>query len=428
MITATKKRVKYFKIILLFSFFCLVSCTSTRLSRFNAELNDGLLANSFHGLVVLDAGSKKIMYNTNGDRYFTPASNVKIFTLYTGIHSLPDRIPSLKYFSRNDTIYIEGTGNPSWFHPSLKDSTAFKFLSGFQNIGLHLQNSSEERYGPGWAWEDFDTYFSPEKNTMPLYGNVVTVYDVDGPQIYPKAFGDSISFESNGNLRDEYRNRFYLNGRRLDTLTIPFRTSESLTQKLLSDALGKKVHIINSFPGKEKKTLYGMETDSIYKLMMHESDNFLAEQLLMVTSSTLSDTLGTRKAIKHMLENDLSVLKHPPRWVDGSGLSRYNLFTPESMVYVLQRLYTKLPEERLFKLFPLWDASGTVEKWTYSQTPPFIYAKSGSLGNNYNLSGYLRTKSGRVLIFSIMNNHFKVPSSEIKRMVFELLLQLYHKH
>ena len=45
---------------------------------------------------------------------------------------------------------------------------------------------------------------------------------------------------------------------------------------------------------------------------------------------------------------------------------------------------------------------------------PYIYAKSGSLGNNYNLSGYLITNSGKVLAFSYMNNHFMNSSSKIK--------------
>ena len=69
--------------------------------------------------------------------------------------------------------------------------------------------------------------------------------------------------------------------------------------------------------------------------MMQESDNFLAEQLLLLASSTLSDTLNTKTAIEYMLNNHLKDLKQQPRWVDGSGLSRYNLFSPEAIVYVL---------------------------------------------------------------------------------------------
>ena len=164
--------------------------------------------------------------------------------------------------------------------------------------------------------------------------------------------------------------------------------------------------------------------DSIYKRMMHKSDNFLAEQILMLASSTLSDTLSTRTAINKMLDSHLSDLQHPPRWVDGSGLSRYNLFTPNSMVHILKKLHQEIPEERLFELFPMWDATGTVDTWNHPGLEPFIFAKSGSFGNHYNLSGYIKTRSGKLLIFSFMNNHFRVPSHQIRAYIFETLKRI----
>lgn len=47
--------------------------------------------------------------------------------------------------------------------------------------------------------------------------------------------------------------------------------------------------------------------------MMHISDNFLAEQLLIMASSNLSDTLNTNKAIKYILKTDLGDLEQQPR-------------------------------------------------------------------------------------------------------------------
>ncbi|TAI49839.1 D-alanyl-D-alanine carboxypeptidase [Flagellimonas allohymeniacidonis] len=418
----------FLKIIGLCFLFILTGCGSSRLGKFEKTLNEGSLQNSFHGMVVFDTETQKTIYNSRGDSYFTPASNVKIFTLFTGISRLPQRMPALQYLEKGDTVFIKGTGDPSFLHPVLMDSTALHFLSSHKEIKVYLQNSKEDRYGPGWAWEDFDTYFSPEKGPLPLYGNVLTVSKGDSLQVYPEVFKDSVRLLPNGVRRSEFKNEFYLNPKRKDTISIPYRTSEGLTQKLLSDVLQKEVVSIREYPEGDWKTLYGIETDTIYKLMMLDSDNFLAEQLLMTVSSTTSDTLSTSKSIRYMLDNDLKDLKQPPRWVDGSGLSRYNLFTPESMVQVLQKLYRELPEERLFTLFPLWDASGTIEEWSYPNTSPFIYAKSGSLGNNYNLSGYVKTKSGKILIFSSMNNHFRVPSSEVRSKIFEILLQLYHRH
>ncbi|MBT8297032.1 MAG: D-alanyl-D-alanine carboxypeptidase, partial [Maribacter sp.] len=91
-------------------------------------------------------------------------------------------------------------------------------------------------------------------------------------------------------------------------------------------------------------------------------------------------------------------------------------------------LYSNIPKERLFLFFPEGGQSGTLEDWYPGDPNPYIYAKTGSLGNNHNLSGYLITKSGKTLIFSFMNNHFMESSSEIKKRmqgIFERIRDTY---
>lgn len=418
----------YLTIISFIVFFLLLGCSSSQRVKLNSKLNQEPLNHSFHGLVVVDAKTNKTRYAINGDRYFTPASNVKIFALYTGIMLLPDSIPTLKYSINKDTVHFEGTGDPSWLHPHFKDSTALNFLKKHTKVAWNPHNTTEDRYGPGWAWEDYDTYFSPEKNALPLYGNVLTVSNTNGLEVSPPLFRNKVEVSKKSVRRDEFTNRFYISPTVRDTLQVPFITGDTLTKQLLEHELGMEVLLTDQVPPKPKKVLYGIPADSLYKQILHKSDNFLAEQLLMMASSTLSDTLSTQRAISHVLENYLNDLQHKPRWVDGSGLSRYNLFTPTSMVQVLQQLYAKIPEERLFHLFPMWDASGTLDIWHNPNSEPFIFAKSGSLGNNYNLSGYLKTKSGKLLIFSFMNNHFRVSTSVIRMQIYETLKSIHQKY
>jgi D-alanyl-D-alanine carboxypeptidase/D-alanyl-D-alanine-endopeptidase (penicillin-binding protein 4) len=162
--------------------------------------------------------------------------------------------------------------------------------------------------------------------------------------------------------------------------------------------------------------------------MMLVSDNFLAEQILIMASFTISDTLSSERMREYILGNQLKDLKQKPRWVDGSGLSRYNLFTPTSLVQVLTKLFNEIPRERLFNLFPVGGESGTLKKYYSGTVKPYIYAKSGTVGNNYSLSGYLITNSGKTLIFSFMNNHYKKPIVEVKKrmqFVFEWLRDNY---
>ncbi|MEM8762997.1 MAG: D-alanyl-D-alanine carboxypeptidase, partial [Bacteroidota bacterium] len=108
------------------------------------------------------------------------------------------------------------------------------------------------------------------------------------------------------------------------------------------------------------------------------------------------------------------------------GLSRYNLFTPMSFVQILQKLQQEIPEERLLTLFPNWTINGTVAR--PNPAVHFIYAKSGSMGNVYNLSGYLKTKSGKILIFSFMNNHFRIPSAVVRQKMYQTLEELHERY
>ncbi len=380
--------------------------------------------NQFTGFMLYDPVARDTLYNLNGSRYFTPASNTKIFTLYSALQLLPDRIPSLKYVLENDTLYIEGTGDPTLLHPYFQDSTAIKFLQNHKDIALYLNNFEDAKLGPGWSWGDYQYYYQPERGPLPLYGNVVTISNTDSLRVTPFYFKDSvisINYSKNRNLES---NTFYYALSRNDTTEIPYRTDSALTKTLLESLLGKEISLTPKMPKSEKNIVYGIASDSVYKRMMHESDNFLAEQLLFLASSTLLDTLNSNAVREYMIENQLSDLKQPPRWVDGSGLSRYNLFSPASIVQVLDKLYQNTSRERLFTFFPAGGVSGTLEDWYAGNPDPYIYAKTGSLSNNHCLSGYLITKSGKTLIFSFMNNHFRESSSEVKKRMQLVLEQI----
>ncbi len=377
------------------------------------HMNSRAVNDYFQGLLVYDPVRSDTLYSCNSQKYFTPASNTKIFTLYTSLKTLPEKIPSLKYIAKNDTLYMEGTGDPTLLHPYFGDSTAIKLAQNHKNISLYLNNFKESRYGPGWAWEDYDLYFSPERNGFPLYGNVVTITNNDSLMVSPDHFKDRVLPIGYGVNRELYSNTFYFGPQRNDTLESPFIIDSTLTKNLLEKVLHKKIHIAQKMPNGQKQVLYSVSSDSLYKRMMEVSDNFLAEQLLILSSSTLSDTLNGARAREYILDRYLTELEQPPRWVDGSGLSRYNLFTPGSMVYVLHKMYQEIPRERLFTFFPAGGLTGTLKGRFIGDDGPYIYAKTGSLGNNYCLSGYLLTRSGKTLIFSFMNNHFTKSNNEV---------------
>ncbi|WP_350285368.1 D-alanyl-D-alanine carboxypeptidase [uncultured Croceitalea sp.] len=412
-----------------FSFILLSSCATSKTNRLTKDItevvNSSFYDNQFTGLLLVDPQKKDTLITLNSTKYFTPASNVKIITLYSALQVLPQNIPTLKFLYQNDTLYAEPTGDPTWLHPYFKDSTALKFLKGYGKIALNFHSFHEDGFGPGWAWEDYQYYFSPERSALPLYGNVMTVFKPNAHDISPKYFKDSLIFKDKKPLRDLRLNSFRIPPTLTDTLEIPFLTSSRLTKALLQEKLNADITINVGHPNGAKEVLYGIDTDSVYRRMLYKSDNFLAEQLMLTTSSIISDTLKFSIARDHIFENHLSDLRQPPRWVDGSGLSRYNLFTPESMVHVLSKLWHTVPRQRLFHLFPTWNAEGTIPKEKEATTNSFVHAKSGGMGNVYNLSGYLETKSGKHLIFSFMNNHFRQPSSTVRQHMYHILKMVH---
>jgi len=415
---------KRISILLLLGF--IVSC-SPRLSKTQRQIQEQITVsqvfkNNFTGLFVYNPMTKDTLVNINGNRFFTPASNTKIFTLYSSLKLIPERIEALKYTTLEDTIYIKGTADPGLFHPFFKDSTIYHFLKDKEHIKLLKGQLEDDHFGPGWAWEDYDAAFSPERSALPIYGNVLEVRTVDGKASFkPEYFVNSSQMTafSMPKKRDNYSNEFYVPLVKNDTLHIPFIQSDSLTAHLLSLELNKKIGLSEDQSIEFDQLLSGIERDSILKQMMVVSDNFLAEQLLLNASNNHYNRLNSYDIRRYVIDTLLTDLQQKPRWVDGSGLSRYNLFSPISMVQVLEKIQKESPN--YLEFFPVGGETGTLEHWFNGTDRPYIYAKTGSLGNNFNLSGYLITNSGTTLIFSFMNNHYTKPTSVVKKEMGEVL-------
>lgn len=418
------------------------SCTTTKEIPWNLDNHfnhSEVLKQGTHGIAVFDPVENKMIYEYNSEKYFTPASNIKLFTFYTGLKLLKDSVPALHYIVQNDSIIFWGTGDPSLLNPDLPKSHILDFLTERNEQLFYFPPAVEEKYfGPGWAWDDYNSSYSVERTSFPIYANRVNFKAEEGNPVliaYPKIFRDSINFDPNslrGIRRDIEKNNFLYNPavdhKNLDQ-DVPFKYSAPLVVNTLKDTLKKEITILRDFPGdfKNKKTLYSIHVDSMYKRMMEVSDNFIAEQILLMTSQSLTDTLSSKIAIDHMLENYLQDLPDEPQWVDGSGLSRYNLVTPRTMITLLLKIREELPQPRLFNILATGGVSGTLKN-NYIADEPYIFAKTGTLRHNHSLSGFLKAKSGKILVFSFMNSNYTVPTNDLKTQMELILRDFYEKY
>ncbi|MGV0936156.1 D-alanyl-D-alanine carboxypeptidase/D-alanyl-D-alanine-endopeptidase [Empedobacter falsenii] len=370
------------------------------------HLNSDFYSTQFTGFYLYDPITNEEIYNYNGNKFFIPASNTKIFTLYTAMKMLNDSIPAFKYQLIGDELHIEGTGDPTFLHPKYKNTRALDFLkNNGSKIVFHWNNFDEESFLPGWTWDDFRKDYAPERSQFPIHENLVSI-SKNGSSIktFPTYFEELTEIREMPEPRNFYDNKFYISNKKR-TEKVPFIVNETVIEKSLSQILGKPVDMVKTPMVNNPKVFYSQKSDDVYREMMENSDNFLAEHLLILASSTLPGKLSASETITFSKRYLLNDLKQQPEWFDGSGLSRYNLFTPQSFAQVLGKMYNEFPEQRLFSIFPIGGKTGTIKNRYKDSAQPYIYAKTGTLNNNVTLSGYLKTKSGRTLIFSLMNNN-----------------------
>lgn len=390
-----------------------------------------IIKNSLVGLYIIDAKTQEVIFEKNADKYFIPASNAKIFTLYGCLKTLSDSLPALRYISQNDSTIIWGTGDPTFLHPDFATSNTWAFLKSRPNLYFSNSNFKNEALGPGWSWDDYNDYYQTEISPLPMYGNIVRNRVLNQKlSINPKYFTQFYTqngFDYLKNIKREISaNKFSYSAKILNQINykqdIPFITSEVQTIDLLKDTLHKNVQLINLNMPKNAKTLYAMPIDTVLRKMMLDSDNMLAEQLLLLAGG--SDTLSSIKAIKKITQQYLQYLPQKNNWVDGSGMSRYNLMSPNNLVKILDNLIKEYPLKRVFSLMSIGGVSGTLKK-QFKGEEPYVFAKTGSMSGVYNQSGYMKTKSGRLLIFSFMNNNFNTSILKIRDNTVEILAEIH---
>lgn len=409
----------------LFSFFsCSVSYKIKSLA--NKQLyRDSIFSHAHSGIAIFEPGKNTFLYKHQSDKYFIPASNVKIPTLYAGLKYLPNRLEAFRYRRVGDTLFIVPTGDPTFLHPDFYDQPAFNFLKKQPgHITITSAKWKTSSWGRGWMWDDYNKAFMAERSAFPIYGNIIRWVQVrDSSSIAAMAREEAfiysepdinwkVDFSSDTSAslfsvrRSLNENKFFITqGKELHVQQeVPFITGNlQAALELLKDTLGNQVDstTMSIIP---EGVVYSQLSDSLYRLMMHQSNNFYAEQILLMAADRQLKIIDENEIIPYLLNNDLADFPQQPRWVDGSGLSRYNLFTPEDFVWLLNKMVTEFGMERIKRIFPA-AGEGTLQQFNQSD-PPFIYAKTGTMSDVWCISGFLYTKSRKPLIFSVLvNNH-----------------------
>lgn len=398
-----------------------------------------VLRQSFVGFALYDPELGRMVVEHNADKYFVPASNTKLFTFYASLKMLGDTIPALKYAVRGDSLLFWGTGDPTFTHMDVKNTIAYDFLKNRPEKLYYIEAPfASTPFAINWGWDDYNYYYQPERSVFPVHGNVVKFArkEISPFTTAPAWFGPLVktdtaaTSEGDAFVRDWRTNNltFYpKHAKAAFSVEVPFITSPEMTVRLLADTLKRPVEWLKRPVPQDAQTLAGLPADTVYKRMLQVSDNLLAEQLMVLSSGTISDTLSVERGIEYALKNYLADLPDTAIWVDGSGLSTKNMFTPRSIIFLLQKLLQERPKERLLPLLAAGGQPGTFQN-IYKAEVPFVFGKSGTLSHVHNQSGYLLTKSGKMLLYSFMNNNYAVPTSAIRNEMVRIMTEVHEKY
>lgn len=401
-------------------------------------LNVADFAPAHVGISLYDPTTKQYIYNYQADKYFVPASNTKIVTCYAAMKYLGDSLTGIRYVDKgNGTVEIEGAGDPSFLHPDFPRQPVLDFLKKQKKIVFTDENWKDNALGAGWAWDDYNSDYMAERSVMPIYGNIVGFTRKETPNTYPAFYQQTLreaiaNYNGKFTIRRDYGSNSFSAKPSANTFTatdIPLYTSgNKALLELLNDTLKNTAELahfkIDRLP--DVVTIHSQPTDSMLKIMMHRSDNFFAEQSLLMISNNRLGFMNTAKLIDTLLKTDLADLPQKPKWVDGSGLSRYNLFSPQDFVTVLAKIKDEFAWSRVTNIFET-GGSGTISNY-YKNYANHIYAKTGSLSNHIALSGYLITKKGKPLIFSVLVNAHQAPVANIRKGVEKFLTSVIDQY
>jgi D-alanyl-D-alanine carboxypeptidase/D-alanyl-D-alanine-endopeptidase (penicillin-binding protein 4) len=426
---------------------CLVSCSlQKKIDKVAAKdlIKDSSLTAAHVGICIYEPSANKYWYNYQADKYFVPASNTKLFTLYAGMKFLGDSIDGIRYQETKDAIYLQPTGDPTFLHPDFMNQPIVKWLQQTnKKVYITDSNWQEKPLGYGWSWDDFSSYYMAERSPLPVYGNVIKwtqmrqqdASSVEDNIVYSEPEVDwKVKFNPERTsafnvIRRRDENVFEISQGKeiMKVANVPFLTNGLASAlELLKDTLQKEINVAEKLPSANWLVKKSQPIDSMFREMIHISDNFMAEQTLLMVANKQLGIMNDGRIIDTLLNSAYKDLPQNPTWVDGSGLSRYNLFTPQDFVWLLSKMKNEFPWQRIATIFPTGN-TGTLKGY-YKTLTNNLYAKTGTLTGQIALSGYFTTRNNKQLVFSILVNNHQAANVDVRKAIEKFLLEVYERY
>ncbi len=446
------------------------------------------LQHATYSFCILDAASGKLLKEYNSELALVPASTLKVVTTSAALGILgKDFTYKTKFYNSTFTdsikqktlsvLYIKGSGDPS-FNSTYFNNNDSSFVNsivqklkagGVKKLtgNVIVDNTYFDNKIPDtWIWSDIGNYFGAGPNGLSYKDNKFSVYLNSGalnstaelvdvkPTFYKNLLKINTNVKSAGTEDDAfvYGDPYSYSPRKISgtippnkknyeveaqaPLTHLFFASE-LSQALQKNNLQDPWNHFNDTDNNEytvsnDKLIYTYVSPSLEKIVYYtnlKSNNHYAESLLNTVGAVKSGKQGTTAngitaVVNYWKDRGIDVTGL--HMVDGSGLSRANTITTKTQATILSKIY------RDSLMYPAFNASLPIAgkngsmislcKGTYAEGN--MRAKTGYINRARGYCGYVKTKSGKELAFSVLFNNYDCSPKEMKLKIEKLLVAL----
>jgi D-alanyl-D-alanine carboxypeptidase/D-alanyl-D-alanine-endopeptidase (penicillin-binding protein 4) len=417
--------------------------------KLDSILPDTLFPPSNVGIKIVSLTKNETLYELNPDALFNPASNQKLFTGATALATLGEgfllsTIVGVDTASR--TIFVKGCGDPLLATSDI-DSLArivAPLLPPRESWTLVCDVSyfDDLYWGAGWTWDEEPAAYGMFISPLILNNNTIEVKVWPGTKAGDRAVvttspsTDYVTIQNGGStVADTVVHPIEISRKWLERSNIitvggeiklnssnadaslsvwdPSRYAITVLAERLKE-LGVRitnVSIDTSSASRTEIARYSHRLDSAVTFMNKVSDNLSAEALLKTVASEKRGTPGSAAAGITVLKEFLGSIAVDTNRIaiaDGSGLSRYNLTSASTVVRLLQAVYNDGRHfDALLHSLPIAGVDGTISgRMKGTAAEGNLRAKTGTLSAVTALSGFVRTKDGEMLAFSILMQNF----------------------
>jgi serine-type D-Ala-D-Ala carboxypeptidase/endopeptidase (penicillin-binding protein 4) len=441
-------------------------CSTKLVTAIDAVINRPLFIHLRWGILVQPLSVGLTLYNRDAEKYFTPASNLKLLTTAAALQQLGAnfRIRTSIYHNGNGVFRVVGRGDPSLNDTQLQALAQQLKQKGITQIPELIADDSYiqgDIINPTWQWEDIQSDYGAPVSSFILNQNIFSL------KLIPQAVGKPLQvLWTDANEAQQWRiinqsvtvaqnQPTYINITRELSGTV-LRIQGQLTANSEPSLVDLPVVDPNYYFLRRFRTALAKEKITLGKTLVG-SGGVNQQEIAFVESPPLSELLAEtnlnsnnlyaeallralaveKTKIKNQTSADigLEVVKasltklgiNPANYVlvDGSGLSRRNLVTPEAYVQTLRGM-ARTPAASIYRAsLPVAGKSGTL-KGRFQGTPAegIVQAKTGTLTGVVSLSGYVNAPKYEPLVFSIIVNQSQQSATVMRQAIDEIVVLL----